>query len=1771
MSPAVLRRLSSLALLGALICFSAGADGSPAIRLRNLAVENTTLPSPNSAPSTGRLQLIQFKSAPTPQRRAELEHLGVRIIRYVPDDAFLVRAEPAILSEVRALGFVAKIEPYQSRLKFEGRVQRQLALRTNTTFEVAVLLAPESQTTKAANLRARFDRVDHEVTLPTGRILRGQIDAAQLETLAADDEVLWIEPAPQMRLYDEVSSRIVAGDGPGNQTLMQSLGYDGSGVTVAVADSGLDSGDTNSMHADIQGRVRKLFFYGAPGQLSDAADEHSHGTHCAGIIAGNGATGETDENGYLYGLGVAPGATLIGQRIFDGAGGYAPPPSFETLTRDAKREGADIGSNSWGDDTQGQYDLSAMEFDALVRDADILTLGDQQYILEFSAGNAGPGYQTIGSPAVAKNVIATGASQNDRFNLPIEEFAIYADGRDAMADFSSRGPCADGRIKPDLIAPGSWIASLRSVYANDDFAWWPISDNYMYQGGTSQAGPQVSGAAAVFVQYWRSTHTNTTPSPALVKAALINSAADVDDGLTTIEAVPNNDEGWGRVDLPALIGSTRDYDFIDQSVLLTNDGVFEQRILVGSSDEPLKITLTYTDVPGFPAAAVALVNDLDLEVVSPTGTIFRGNQFIEGESVPDAPLPDTINNVEAVHLSKPAPGEYLIRVRGRRVVEDARTDSAAIDQDFALATSGSFANPGVGIVSFNRSVYRAPDQIQLVLVDYHLAGLPSANIQLRSDTESTGESVTLFASGSSGLFTNTIATATGTPSVDGKLQVTHGDLIEAVYQDAAPAAQRIYSVTADLNPPVISGLQATNQFGQLFIDWTTDEEARAEVYYGQPALNFAVTNRLLDLSQSIPLPNVAPGATVKYFVVAQDLAGNRSTNNNGGLNFTATNSTSLSVLLLDSYTDYGGLIPAPPLSGYTDALNVLGVSYSIFDARSGSFPSANQLNSYRCVIWRTDELISPAAANVAAIANYVTNGGSLFIASMEFLTRLEEIGLASFNQNILQTQSHLEDQPVDEIAGLVNEPVGSGIDTTLDYTPYADLLFILSGGGIDDPSDWITPTTNATPVLSANGEVVGLRAPKTGVDLPGRVVLLSFPLDAVPLGTGIGNNRSGLLKSILDFLVPQANRSSIAMDSDVYSVPGLAVVEVEDPDQSGTGSLPISVTSPEHTNVLAVTLLETARAGLFRGNILFNPTNSNTPGVYAVNPNDTVVVSYFDASIGNNISATVTIETNAPIISNVAIDPGYLEAIVSWDTSKAADSLVQFGESPGNLPNNFVAYDPVPTTAHEVFLSGLKPNTTYFLRVTSRDRAGNTTLDDNGGTNYVFTTLQPLNPPWFDNLETNNNDWSVISSAESETGWTRGTPSGGETAHSGSNVWGSNLGGGSVSQFESYLISPGILLTGGNQATLHFWQNYDFLAQGEFDLQLAAIEIITNVTTAPIVLYQFDEDYSFGWEEMELDLTPYLGNVVYIVWYHFLFSFDAPPRLGWLVDDVSITTSTIVPGTVQVTNNLWQSVFALSGPSGRTGFGRSLVITNAAPGQYVIEYGDVPYYHTPLPQTNTLVAGTNITFVGNYTFTDVNTNGLPDSYETSQFGSLDSTRTQTTDTDQDGLSDYGEFVAGTDPISPPPPFAVSVEKLNSTLLQFGWASLPGHTYRVHSSPNGSTWTPATPWFPATGTNTTYTISTATNGPTKFFRLEAAAPVSALAGLFRVTATPLPGNLLKLDWPSAPGHGYRALVSTNTTSWQPASDWIRAGGYSSTITLPAAPSNAAAFFRIEAQP
>ncbi|MBW8864154.1 MAG: S8 family serine peptidase, partial [Verrucomicrobia bacterium] len=682
-------------------------------------------------------------------------------------------------------------------------VTAKLAEQTNETVNVSILLSPDTSTAEIAKVRSHLAVAYHESDLQQGIIVRGELLPGQLDALAQSESVLWIENAPKRKLVDEAASKVVGGD-DGNiatRTVTQQLGFDGTGVTVCVADTGLDTGNTNTMHLDMRGRVKGFQYYGS---LTDGSDGYGHGTHCAGIVAGNAATGETDpDSGQFYGLGVASGASLFCERIFDSdANEVSPFPSDETLTHDAVRHGAKIGSNSWGNDVAGDYDLDCAQFDELVRDADAGTAGYQPYILEFSAGNAGPGTQTIGSPASAKNVIATGASDNVPGTYA-ETYGLYADGIDTMADFSSRGPCTDGRIKPDVVAPGTWIASAASAAAPDEasIAWTAIDDLYVYMGGTSMSGPHAAGAAAVFVQFYQATHTNAVPSPALVKAALINSADELDLANGGPSPVPNNDEGWGRINLENIIttnfsSAPRAYQYVDQTTLLTNGQVFTQHIFVRNAGQPLKVTLAYTDVPGFPGAIPALVNDLDLEVVAPDGKLYRGNQFGAGESVPNAPTPDKLNNVEGVLLSAPAPGDYQVRVRGTKIVQDALTNTTAIDQDFALVASGDLARPGAGIILLDRPSYTAPGVMQMIVLDAARAASNTVSVLVTNLTSHKSVTNILQATGNYGAFTGAVATVTGVAGV-GQIQIANGDSLEADYFDAG-ANKRSATAVGDM-------------------------------------------------------------------------------------------------------------------------------------------------------------------------------------------------------------------------------------------------------------------------------------------------------------------------------------------------------------------------------------------------------------------------------------------------------------------------------------------------------------------------------------------------------------------------------------------------------------------------------------------------------------------------------------------------------------------------------------------------------------------------------------------------------------------------------------------------------------------------------------------------------------------------------------------------------------------------------------------------------------
>jgi hypothetical protein len=336
--------------------------------------------------------------------------------------------------------------------------------------------------------------------------------------------------------------------------------------------------------------------------------------------------------------------------------------------------------------------------------------------------------------------------------------------------------------------------------------------------------------------------------------------------------------------------------------------------------------------------------------------------------------------------------------------------------------------------------------------------------------------------------------------------------------------------------------------------------------------------------------------------------------------------------------------------------------------------------------------------------------------------------------------------------------------------------------------------------------------------------------------------------------------------------------------------------------------------------------------------------------------------------------------------------------------------------------------------------------------------------------------------------WTLGTPNNGlqNSAYSGANAWGSDLDGAQIPfSASSYLYSPFIDLTGFSQATLTFWDCFDFsqVFFAPWYYEQGQILISTNPKTPPgnlPYIVDFSGLVSDDWELETVDLTAYAGQTIQIVWDY--LGFEGATTYGWLVDDVGVTAvSAGEGGTIVVSKNLGSGSFTLTGPISQSGTALATTLSNAPPGQYTAQFGDVAFFITPPSQTNTLAAGGTLTFNGTYTFPDVNSNGMSDLYEQYYFGVVSTNRTQLTDTDKDGMSDYAEFIAGTDPTNPASNLRFVKAFQAGGQVTFQWAAIPGRIYQVESSTNLVTWTPVTDWMQALSSPMSYTPTNANHG------------------------------------------------------------------------------------------
>lgn len=663
------------------------------------------------------LYVVQFAAPPLDAWREAIASDGAEPLAPVPNCALVVRATDETARRLADRPFVQWVSRFGAAERLDPDLDTTLAAGGVASATVQIVDDAEGRALAATLERTALERI-----APSGKVagllaVRGRWDAATLRSLLDDPLVLNVEAFRALEPQDERAGVISAGQldaagakplEPGYLDWLLSKGFTGETFDFGIdfLDSGLDWGvrEEERMHPDLRDAAgtSRISYASVYVLQNQPADQTGHGTINASIAAGyNAGTSapQQDESGYRYGLGIAPWARLGSSKILDDGGRpFSLTATFTDICRLAYGRGMRVGNMSVGG-PGNRYTVESAEFDQIVRDADPTTAGNQEYTAVCAAGNAYGGYLrgTIITPGTAKNVITVGATENYRPAGVVDGCDVGDDGADDASDiidFSSGGPTEDGRIKPDIVAPGTHVTGAASQYqvftaaalCVADGKYYPEGqDLYAWASGTSQATPVVAGGAALVRAYtvlkgWLG---GLAPSPAMVKAVLLGAAEPI-SGEHAGPTLPDKRQGYGRMSLgPVFDDAAR--VLVDQTVVFGATGAsHEIRGEVGDPARSFRVALVWTDAPGSPAFAPQ-VNDLDLEVRI-GDVVYRGNRFDGFVSAANpAAGPDTLNTVEAVTVPAGVRGEFTVTVRASAIVGDGVPGNGdPIDQDFAL-------------------------------------------------------------------------------------------------------------------------------------------------------------------------------------------------------------------------------------------------------------------------------------------------------------------------------------------------------------------------------------------------------------------------------------------------------------------------------------------------------------------------------------------------------------------------------------------------------------------------------------------------------------------------------------------------------------------------------------------------------------------------------------------------------------------------------------------------------------------------------------------------------------------------------------------------------------------------------------------------------------------------------------------------------------------------------------------------------------------------------
>jgi hypothetical protein len=586
------------------------------------------------------LYIVQFVTQPLEEFRRGIRALGGTILKYVANDAYIVKLKPAARDAIADLPFVRWVGPYHPAYRLEPPLLERFggpgAALPPDRYNIQLFERGEAVQKRVARSIVDLGGAT-EVTDPQGILLTATLDGSALLRVARMNEVEFIDrwSAPEL---DVTTAREIGG-----ANYIESVaGFAGEGVRGEVMDAGV-----RDTHVDFQSRP--LLMHGPNGVAA-------HGTSTTGIVFGDG-TGDPRGRGLLpLGQGIAANMSQASRR-FDHTAELLADPYFAVFQ-----------SNSWGGALTTAYTTVSAAMDDILFHNDILITQSQ----------SNSGSQLSRPEAWAKNIVSVGG---------IRHFGSLDMSDHHWNHAGSIGPAADGRIKPDL-----------AHFYDMNFTATSTSDTAYTStfGGTSAATPITAGHFGLFFEMWHhgifgnptgATVFHSRPHMATSKAVLINTArqwtfSGLDDDLTRTH------QGWGLVDVGGLYDLRDNILIIDQTDVLQNLESTAYSVTT-DGDMPLRATLVFTDPPGNPASTVNRVNDLTLKVTSPSGVVYWGNNGLLSEmwSAPGGEA-DTIDTVENVFIESPEPGAWTIEVIASEINEDEHLDTPEVDADYALVVSG---------------------------------------------------------------------------------------------------------------------------------------------------------------------------------------------------------------------------------------------------------------------------------------------------------------------------------------------------------------------------------------------------------------------------------------------------------------------------------------------------------------------------------------------------------------------------------------------------------------------------------------------------------------------------------------------------------------------------------------------------------------------------------------------------------------------------------------------------------------------------------------------------------------------------------------------------------------------------------------------------------------------------------------------------------------------------------------------------------------------------